>query len=196
MQFKLKSRKSRLSITYFAVAQSFWNFAQSKVMTPPCSVQNVKTIEQLFETGVMAERDFARFEFKMGSDEYPVLHSPHTLNSQIYFAHIEKLCSFYCEYFLGGNRPRYNGNSLFTFKKNASQLAIHFVETNRNCRWHGTHLYVSEPRIHQGWCDYIDEWCSLVAGCPRPLWKGRPCSCRCSRRERAWWAKPMEITAT
>ena len=47
----------------------------------------------------MAERDFARFEFKMGSDEHPTLHSPQTLNSQIYFAHIDKLCGFYYEYF-------------------------------------------------------------------------------------------------
>ena len=38
--------KSRLSITYFTVAQPFWNFAQSTAVKLSCSVQNVKTTWQ------------------------------------------------------------------------------------------------------------------------------------------------------
>ena len=39
--------KSRLSITYFSVALSFWNFARSTTVTLPCSVRNFKTIGQM-----------------------------------------------------------------------------------------------------------------------------------------------------
>ena len=39
--------KSPLSLTYFSVAQSFWNFAQSMAVILPCSVQNFKTNGQL-----------------------------------------------------------------------------------------------------------------------------------------------------
>ena len=40
----LKLRKSCLSITYFSVALSFWNFAQSMAVSLPCSVQNFTMI--------------------------------------------------------------------------------------------------------------------------------------------------------
>ena len=39
--------KSRLPRTYFSVAQSFWNFAQSTAVILPCSVWNIETIEQM-----------------------------------------------------------------------------------------------------------------------------------------------------
>ena len=39
--------KIRLPITGFAVAQSFWNYAQSTTVILPCSVQNFKMIGQL-----------------------------------------------------------------------------------------------------------------------------------------------------
>ena len=39
--------KTCLPITYFAVAQSFWKFAQGMTVTLPCSVQNLKTFWQL-----------------------------------------------------------------------------------------------------------------------------------------------------
>ena len=40
--------KSRSSITCVSVIQSFWNFAQSMTVSLPCSVQNFKMIEQLW----------------------------------------------------------------------------------------------------------------------------------------------------
>ena len=39
--------KSALSVTFFSVAQSFWNCSQSKVVILPCSMQNIKTISPL-----------------------------------------------------------------------------------------------------------------------------------------------------
>ena len=39
--------KSRLSISYFSVVKSFWNFAHSTTVLFPCSVQNFETIWQL-----------------------------------------------------------------------------------------------------------------------------------------------------
>ena len=36
-----------LPITYFSIAQSFWNFAQNMAVTLPCSVQNFEMIGQL-----------------------------------------------------------------------------------------------------------------------------------------------------
>ena len=39
--------KPRLLITYYSVAFSFWNFAQSTAVILPCFVQNFKTIKQL-----------------------------------------------------------------------------------------------------------------------------------------------------
>ena len=58
---KLKSRaKSRLPITYFAVAQSFWNFAQSTTVL--CAkFHNDWTPEM----DVIDERHYATFEFKI-----------------------------------------------------------------------------------------------------------------------------------
>ena len=51
-------------ITYFSVAQSFWHFAQSTAVKPPCYVQHFKT-DRIYETDVMNERDFARCAYKM-----------------------------------------------------------------------------------------------------------------------------------
>ena len=44
---KLKSHKTCLPITWFLVAWSFLNFAQSMAVILPCSVQNLKIIGQL-----------------------------------------------------------------------------------------------------------------------------------------------------
>ena len=42
--------KSRSPITYFAIAQSFWNFAQSMTVSLPCSEQNFTTTGLLGNT--------------------------------------------------------------------------------------------------------------------------------------------------
>ena len=43
--------------------QSFWNFAPSRAVSLPCSVQNFKL--QAIAKSVIDKRDFTRFEFKM-----------------------------------------------------------------------------------------------------------------------------------
>ena len=47
------------------VKQSFWYFAQNTAVSLPCSVQKFQS-DWTTETDVMNEREFARFEFKMG----------------------------------------------------------------------------------------------------------------------------------
>ena len=44
---KLKLAQSYLLIIHETVSQLFWNFVQSMAVSLPCSVQNLKTIEQL-----------------------------------------------------------------------------------------------------------------------------------------------------
>ena len=64
--------KSHLSITYFAVTQSFWKFAQDTAAILPCPVQNDWTIE----TDDIDDRDFARLEFRsfLYPARRPVMH--------------------------------------------------------------------------------------------------------------------------
>ena len=63
--------KSRFPITYLAVAQSFWNFAQSTTVILPCSVK--KTIGQL-KLMLWTNEISWDLGLRCVSDGYPILH--------------------------------------------------------------------------------------------------------------------------
>ena len=81
-------------ITSVSVVQSFWNYAQSKAVILPCSVQNFKMIElstQILWTNEISWDLSLRWVF----DRYPILHS--TQESCHLRVNLSKFCKEWCK---------------------------------------------------------------------------------------------------
>ena len=69
--------KTPLSITYFTIAQSFWNFAERGSVAAEFCTKNQN--DWIKNTNVMGEREFAIFDFKMSFEWRSYIVQPHSL---------------------------------------------------------------------------------------------------------------------